>query len=374
MSKDKHTSGSEMQRLARLSDPFLSDLKTSAFGMGVSELQRSARLADPLNDIKASLQGIGPMTVRSLHDMARDVESSRDWVKNIGTPLDDLLKQFSGMTATSARDLAKAQEKLFSSTPHSLSALVQSHLAEMINWRDASAAEAAGQLRGAFDTATATRDVLRLLDDESLSASVWRQMLATSRIHANLADMGGAGTVVGGAAHTRETADRGQAFGDAGVDLNEIKDRVAALVQVVGKLAQSGDAASRTAWTIFLAQLIITIFQAFAAPALDYYIKEVVLKPTAAAEEASDRERLKRIEKQVEQLAAPPLYRATRRITDRDLNARFNPKAASPQVGRLPMSTLVVVLKDEGDWTQIEFTSGDVTKVGWVFSRYLKKL
>ena len=64
-----------------------------------------------------------------------------------------------------------------------------------------------------------------------------------------------------------------------------------------------------------------------------------------------------------------------RYVSAKALIVRQNPKASSPEVGRLPFGRLVKLLKKEKDFALVIWTDEDSGSViqGWVFSRYLSK-
>lgn len=261
-----------------------------------------------------------------------------------------------------------------------VSGIMQRQLIEAIDAQRAITATKASDISTQLQAllGQSVQQALRLIDNGAIPEALRADMVGLARVRADAISLAlqpempaalerQASQIPG------EEAPAGSELADEMVDL---RATVRELANAIAALKAGGNEALRATWQMWVYALIMQIILMTITPAWDHYVKEALMKPAvvAVAADGTTREALNRIEKQLKQLEMPAEYRVHRRYTARDLVVRFNPKAASPQVGRLPMATLVVVLKDEGDWTQIEFTSGDVTKVGWVFRRYLEKL
>lgn len=86
------------------------------------------------------------------------------------------------------------------------------------------------------------------------------------------------------------------------------------------------------------------------------------------------------ITKQVENAArraapSPFLLDGLRYVNTQGLQVRLNPRARSPEQGKLQFGNVVHILKQDRDFTLIAWQTeqGDTELQGWVFSRYLKK-
>lgn len=137
-------------------------------------------------------------------------------------------------------------------------------------------------------------------------------------------------------------------------------------------LAQRANIIAMRSLVIGCIALLATILATVMTPFWDVYVKECLLrgdpKCTAYSESIGS-------EKQtIKDDAAFDLYRAMRRITARDVTLRMNAKGLSPAVTHLGAGELVVVLREERDWTLIEADVKGSKRAGWVYTRYLTKI
>ena len=74
-------------------------------------------------------------------------------------------------------------------------------------------------------------------------------------------------------------------------------------------------------------------------------------------------------------IGTPQLLTDYRYVSASFLVVRQNPRARSPEVGRLPFGSAVMLIKKENDFTLVRWTNNEsgAEIQGWVFSRYLGK-
>lgn len=150
----------------------------------------------------------------------------------------------------------------------------------------------------------------------------------------------------------------------AGAELT-LEDAVTQIVNAINR--QPNPSVKITLWMVFW-----KIFDWLVAAAVGAVMSQVLFPPGQTPPPQS----VKAVKEVVRTVAPAELLSEHRIVSATQLIVRKNPRARSPEVGRVRFGNLVVVLKKENDFVLVNWTDPQSSSQvqGWVFARYLVKI
>ena len=141
-----------------------------------------------------------------------------------------------------------------------------------------------------------------------------------------------------------------------------------AVDQIIAAIQLQQNPAVQLTLLLFMRKVLDWIIGGAIGAAIAYYAPQVLDKSPQAASKA-----VKEIAHKA--IGAPELLIEYRYISAKVLIVRQNPRALSPEVGRLLFGKAVKLVRKEKDFSLVLWTDreSEVEIQGWVFSRYLSK-